>query len=51
MKTDDLFVVCPKKEEKVERIDCCKPGYLVDSMWEGFDLVKHVATEASSQKK
>ena len=36
LKTDDLFVVCPKKEEELEGINCCKPGYLVDSMWEGL---------------
>ena len=48
LRQDDLFLICPKKRVMVEGIKCCRPGYVVDSMWEGMNLMKFPATESNA---
>ena len=43
LRQEDLFLVCPKKKVQLEGIECCRPGYMVDSMWEGMNLVKYIS--------
>ena len=49
LRQEDLFVVCPKKKVQLEGIECCRPGYTVDSMWEGMNLMKYTATASANQ--
>ena len=48
LRQDDLFLICPKKRVMVEGINCWHPGYVVDSMWEGMNLMKFPATESNA---
>ena len=48
LRQNDLFLICPKKKVTVQGFECCRPGYMVDSMWEGMNLMKHPVTATNS---
>ena len=39
---NDLVVFCPKDKTMREGEEYCRPGYMVDRLWEGFNLCKEV---------
>ena len=45
LKQDDLFLICPKMKFVTNGIQCCLPGYMVNSLWDGLNLTKETSPE------